>query len=359
MKTSCDGCITVSDEHVYNNMNVAFFNFYSKVFNPAHKSFYNDIDIEILDEARTTVPLGLLVDMFDVQFIPDNELMEIDISKAFTSAFLKMNEKPVFNQFDIWKNYDGKINEHHDLTLYYIQNNNFQHNKMFMNKKYEIKYGCILKQVMDDVDIDILYFKTPSQVHQRNNQEIINELWEMTISENDEENKYIKKLIANVNFGLLEKSGATDQKSILFRNLGEALEYQAEYGGKLHKISDVEGNDEEAGANEETTTSNNYYILNLKDQVKLKNGFRYEKELLLQTHNLEMFKAYKKLEENNIDVLSVKTDAFVIHEDIYYQEVNGEDVMKAEVDVRNVLDFNNNIGGWRISKNKGDEVNFH
>ena len=206
LKTSCDGCITVSEEQVYSNMNLAFFNFYSQVFNPAHNSFYNDIDIEILDEARTTVPLGLLVDMLDVKSLPKSLFMEIDISKAFTSAFLKMNEKPVFNQFDIWKHYDGKINEHHDLTLYYIQNNHFQHNKMFMNKKYEIKYGCILKQVIDVVDIDILYFKTPSQVHQCNNQEIINELWEMKISENDEENKYIKKLIANVNFGLLEKA---------------------------------------------------------------------------------------------------------------------------------------------------------
>ena len=206
-----------------------------------------------------------------------------------------------------------------------------------MNKTYEIKYGCILKQVMDDFDIDILYFKTPSQVHQCNNQEIINELWEMTKSENDEENKYIKKLIAHVNFGLLEKSGATDQKSILFRNLSEALEYQSEYGGKLHKISDIEGNEEE------TTTSNNYYFLNLKDQAKLKNGFRYEKELLLQTHNLEMFKAYNKLEENNIDVLSVKTNAFVIFD---VEEV-----------VDKVLDFHHAIGGWRISKNKGDDVN--
>ena len=347
LKTSCDGCIAVTDEKVYNNMNLAFFNFYSKVFNPIHKSFYNDIDIEILDEARTTVPLGLLVDMIDIQMLPESELMEIDISKAFTSAFLKMNEKPVFNQFDVWKHYDGKIKEHHDLTLYYIQNNNFQHNKMFMNKKYEIKYGCILKQVIDDVDIDILYFKTPSQVHQCNHQEIIDELWEMTISENDEENKYIKKLIANVNFGLLEKSGATDQKSILFRNLGEALDYQAEYGGKLHKISDIEMEGEETALPNEvgvetTMTPNNYYILNLKDQAKLKNGFRYEKELLLQIHNLEMFKAYKKLEENDIYVLSVKTDAFVIYDE---EEV-----------VEQILNFHNDIGGWRISKYKGDNM---
>ena len=73
----------------------------------------------------------------------------------------------------------------------------------------------------------------------------------------------------------------------MFRNLCEAIEYQSEYGGKLHKISDVEGDEGET-----TDASNNYFILDLKDQAKFKNGFRYEKELLLQTHNLEMFKAY-------------------------------------------------------------------
>ena len=63
-----------------------------------------------------------------------------------------------------------------------------------MNKKYEAKYGCILKEVIDDVDIDILCFKTPSQIHKCNHKEIIDELWNMSISDDIEEDKYIKKL---------------------------------------------------------------------------------------------------------------------------------------------------------------------
>ena len=59
VKTSADGCIAVSNENTYNNMNLAFFNFHKSMFNVAHKSFYNDIDIKILDETRTVVPVGL------------------------------------------------------------------------------------------------------------------------------------------------------------------------------------------------------------------------------------------------------------------------------------------------------------
>ena len=47
----------------------------------------------------------------------------------------------------------------------------------------------------------------------------------MSISDNIEKDKYIKKLIANVNFGLLEKGGATDQKSLFFKSLSETINY--------------------------------------------------------------------------------------------------------------------------------------
>ena len=59
IKSSCDGCIAVDDEITYNRMNKAMFNFNKSLFNPLHKSFYNDIDVAILNEARTIVPSGL------------------------------------------------------------------------------------------------------------------------------------------------------------------------------------------------------------------------------------------------------------------------------------------------------------
>lgn len=149
--------------------------------------------------------------------------------------------------------------------------------------------------------------------------------------------QYIKKLIANVITGLLEKGGATDQKSLLFKNLGEAMSYQAEYGGQLHKLSDIEIDDE---WHEEE--KQNYFVLNLKDTVELKNGFRFIKEMLLQIHNLEMFKAYSQSSNNNIPCYSVKTDAFVT--DSNYLE-------KA----KKVLNFHSGIGGWRADK-KDDEI---
>ena len=117
-------------------MNTAMFNFNKSLFNLSHKSFYNDIDIQILDEARTVVPSGLLCDRGDIK----NEI-EIDISKAFTHAFITISEIPVFNQFDIWRAFDDTtdIYDLHDLTLYYIEKKTTilkRTGRMLFNKKY-------------------------------------------------------------------------------------------------------------------------------------------------------------------------------------------------------------------------------
>ena len=58
VKSSADGCIAVRDEITYNRMNEAMFKFNKSLFNPIHKSHYNDIDITILDDARTIAPFG-------------------------------------------------------------------------------------------------------------------------------------------------------------------------------------------------------------------------------------------------------------------------------------------------------------
>lgn len=137
----------------------------------------------------------------------------------------------------------------------------------------------------------------------------------------------------------MEKGGSTNQKSLVFNSINEAMEYQANYGGNLLKINDIEVNMEE---NEEEINQS-YYILNIRDKAKLRNGFRYIKELLLQHHNFKMNKAYFKLFKNGSSVYSVKTDAFVI---------DTVDLEKA----KKLLEFHIDIGGWRADKHNQDVI---
>jgi len=81
---SLDGMCSVSSETVYNNMNQAMTLFNTQLFKNDHKSFYTHQDITILDEYRSIVPLGRLIEGGI-----NLDLVELDISKAFSAAFKK------------------------------------------------------------------------------------------------------------------------------------------------------------------------------------------------------------------------------------------------------------------------------
>ena len=333
IKFSADGCIAVNDEDVYNKMNLAMYNFNKSLFNPFHKSYYSELDIKILNESRTVVPSGLL---YPLKSIP-KAITEIDITKAFTNPFINIYEIMEFCQFDKWQVYDDTVDfdKLNAYTLLYVEKSFFKTSGMILfNKKYPLIYKAVWDKIKDERlkrRTKILAYKQPCHTQKVNYKDIYNQLMNTKISDNPEEDKMIKKLIGNVNYGLLEKGGSTSSKSFPFKHLDEATEYQAELGGRINKITQMEINGE--GYERE---GQKCYILNLKDTAELTNGFRYIKELILQMHNFSMYEAYEKLIENKVKVYSAKTDAFVI---------DTCNVDKA----RDILDFNNDVGGWRVS----------
>ena len=84
--------------------------------------------------------------------------------------------------------------------------------------------------------MDIVAFKQPSFIKQVDYAKLVNELYESNISENDQQDVYIKKLVANVNIGLLEKCSNKKSNGFLFQDYEECKFYQAQYGGTIHSI---------------------------------------------------------------------------------------------------------------------------
>ena len=150
VKSSADGCIAVRDEITYSKMNEAMFRFNRSLFNPIQKSHYNDIDITILDEARTIASLGLI---WEQKNIP-KDIIELDICKAFTKAFMDISKIFVFNQFDVWKACDKNCNidNHHELTMYYRKvkvlcpSIYLNPTRILFNKQYNLMTGQILNK---------------------------------------------------------------------------------------------------------------------------------------------------------------------------------------------------------------------
>ena len=221
---------------------------------------------------------------------------------------------------------------------------------LFFNKRFCLCYGKFLKNVLND-GITIKYYKKPSFIYSCDYKKIVKELFETHVSDDAHEDTKLKKEIANVNIGLLEKGVTTAQKSVLFKDLREAQLYQYMYGGKINIIKQLEkeeqeeeegdddseysdSDDEEEAPEEDTKNKGKYYVLNVTDNAVLKNGYRFIKELLLQYHNYRIYKDYNTLRENEIEVFSVKTDAFTILR---------KDLQKA----MKLLKFGKDIGDWK------------
>ena len=343
-KDTIERDISTNMEDKYNRIVEAMFNFNKKLFSSSHMSQYDDVDIEILDECRTVVPLGNLDKNIDI-----NELVEIDRTKAFTWAFNQITSIPIFNAFDSWKVWDGTldINKLSSLTLYKVE---VLKGNMFFNKKFNIIYGKFLRK-MDLSNIKIIYYKIPSYIHKVNYKSIVDELWETQLGDDEDDDKQIKKKIANINFGMLEKSNNTAQRSDIFNSLREACHYQKEHGGRIYALhEDIHERDEET-EEERRHKGDTYYILNTTDRQTLVNGYRYIKELLLQYHNYAMYEAYTKLEEKGVKVYSVKSDAFTIHQDdLSKVRPNPNHFIKSYRE--GILNFESAIGNWRVSTSR-------
>ena len=349
-KDTLERDIDADTEDKYNRIAEAMFIFNKKLFSSSHMSQYDDVDIEILDECRTVVPLGYLDKTVEFK-----NLVEIDRTKAFTWAFNQISKIPIFNAFDSWKAWDGTldINKLSSLTLYKVE---VLKGNMFFNKKFNIIYGVFLRK-MDLSNIKIIYYKQPSYIHKVNYKSIVDELWETQLGDNDDDDKQIKKKIANINFGMLEKSNNTAQRSVIFNSLKEACYYQRKHGGRIYaleeetcirKMVDLDEETDEEEEEDKTTFGETYYVLNTTDRKTLVNGFRYIKELLLQYHNFAMYEAYTKLEEKGVKVYGVKSDAFTIHQDDLYRVVpKPNHFIKSYRE--GILNFEDAIGNWRVS----------
>jgi len=199
--------INVTSETVYNNMSDAMTELYKQMFKQTYKSYYTKQDIDILDEYRTVVNCGIFPTS------RTEALVEIDITKAFTSSLTDISRILIFNEFDTFQPFFAGEDIQNN-NLYIIKTKTFT---LFFNKTYNLCYGEFLLQDANLCkDIEILAYKRPSSTATINYKSMINNLYNTKISDDPDEDIYIKKLIANSNIGLLEKSTNKRQASYIF-----------------------------------------------------------------------------------------------------------------------------------------------
>ncbi len=79
-------------------------------------------------------------------------------------------------------------------------------------------------------------FKQPSFIKKVDYKNLVEELYAFPISGSFQTDVYIKKLVANVNIGLLEKGMNRRTAGYFFKDLTECNHFQAQHGGVVHQI---------------------------------------------------------------------------------------------------------------------------
>ena len=126
----------------------------------------------------------------------------------------------------MWRPYAGQPIE--PLSLYKVEGG--AGSPLFFSKSTNLVYGQFLK---DFPDARILAVKKPSFIRKVRYADVVRELYEAFVSLQSEEDKHVKKQIANCIIGLLEKHINKNHKSYIFETYQEAKFYQARYGGTI------------------------------------------------------------------------------------------------------------------------------
>ena len=95
---------------------------------------------------------------------------------------------------------------------------------------------CVLLKV-DIQRIEILVYKKPSRITPVDYTKILQEQRSQEISQNYDENTAIRKTIANISFGLLERSCSKTKSSQIFDTLRECRSHQSYRGGAISVIA--------------------------------------------------------------------------------------------------------------------------
>lgn len=321
MKGIADRLLIIDNQEEYKKYHSVDDEMYHKIFTFDHMSYYGNREIE---KTFKIVPIcGTLKQVND-------ECYGLDTQKAYTSDFMEISKIPVYTSFDTWCCYDGHKIE--DYTEYLIEIfDDDECLKLIFKAKINRTFGVLLNRLK--FNFRIIAQKRASRLTEIKSKEIIKSLYNEKISNDEYFDIEYKKQIFNIQSGLMEKTYNKRSFSFVFENYDEACYYQMKVGGEIYIIGDVE----------ETCdvfkTKQKLYVLMKENKVELINGFHPIKDLIYTFRNIKNYENAKKMKENKIEVIGIKTDC------LYFEKHNLEKVEK-------LFNFEKGIGNYKIEKPK-------
>jgi hypothetical protein len=308
--------LTIEDIQTYNNLYKINEKLQMDILKKSLLSTYNKDDLEI-ELNNKIIPLSIKFN----NNIKYNKVFELDKNKCYTYILTLIKKIPIFNTFDKYIKYNGE--EIEKYNYYYIESKKLT---ILTPNRYNRVYGFNLMLIMKNYKVNeynIIAVKKPSNLLDCNYKDIIEELYNNKISNDEEQDKFLKKYIINIITGLMEKKYNKRENCNVFKSLEEAILYRDKYGYNIQELKPLQKieifeEDEEDNytrpklSNIQEDFKTKYYIIKEQKSQLLENGFKYIKELIYEINNRINYLNYKKLQRNKINVIGLKTDAFLI-----------------------------------------------
>lgn len=315
----------------YNKYTKTFDNFYNNIVKKEYLSDINPSVMEIEDHYTIKPILGYF-DNYEPK--PFNT---IDENKAYTECLSQIKEVPLFNYFDIYKTYTNEAIE--DLTYYIIEVlEKSKRAVILFGSKFSRTYGYILKQT--NIKYRVLYYRTPLAIEEVNFKNAVDELYKESIKPD------MKKSIANITMGLLEKKENKAELSKIFDDYNEANYYCIKYEGKILPLIHDEFESKNVYSEfdkcftEEINivSSKQIYLVAVNEKKRLTNGFTPIKDMIYLNQRLKILKQYDSLIKLGVTVRGIKTDCLMYE---------GSDKV-----ITDNFKLSSNIGEFKIEKDK-------
>ena len=379
IKSANDTEITIDDLPTIINFNIQMDKLHSSLFIKEHISYYHDHTLK-LDNYYN---IGPIVGFFG-KIIPEGMFNAMDMQKCYTFCMSLIKQIPIFDYFDLYFLYNGLPIE--PLNKYIIKiNSTCNISNMLFQTDYNKCFGFLLLALPETVKYDIIYVQKPSKIIDVNFKQLIDDLYSCQISDDKAFDLKLKKYIANVCSGLLEKKYNRKTHTKIFRDHNDAYNYAKMYGAKVSIISkydidqlddmDIELQKElkeikksnknalDIDVNEniddiiydkiddiENELKNNklkreakvkeldLYCVTVSYEKQLITNFRDIKNMIYNYSHIELLKIYNTMIENNIEPVGINTDC------ILYKPTN--------VDMSKIFNLSLGMGNYKIEHNK-------
>ena len=312
---------------IYKDYHTARNNLYKELFTVENLSTFSKSNLEL----EKIYPMGPMTGYFDNDDICNIKYCGLDTRKAYTGDFMDIEFYPVYNYFDIWKDYDDHKIE--DYNQYLVMCNSKQPEHLLLFPQFISRVTGYKLNRIDYKTYTIMAYKRPSKLVPSNSKDLINKLWETQISENKVEDSRCKKDIFNIISGLLGKKQNKKSLTKIFKNYDEAFYYQTVFGGEIYTIGYEELNMGVFGGNKKL------YLLQKQASKDLVTGFVPIKEMIYDIRSLRNYQTYIKLRKVGIKGVGIQTDSILFEK-------------KYENVVKQLFDFTDKIGCYKIEYGK-------